>query len=74
MYDVLYARVAMDIHFLNTMMGADTGVGKAEFTGIFWRGWKNIREHDVVRVSLRFLSYFVWGLLTARRVAAPRSI
>jgi hypothetical protein len=64
----------MDIHFLNTMMGADTGVGKAEFTGMLWRGWKNIREHGVVRGSLRLLSYFAWGLSTVRRVAAPRSI
>ncbi|KAJ8584137.1 glutathione synthetase ATP-binding domain-like protein [Rhizopogon salebrosus TDB-379] len=58
-YDVLYARVAMDIHFLNTMMGADTGMGNAdEFTGMLWRGWKNILEHDVVRVKSLHLGLF----------------
>ncbi|OAX32041.1 glutathione synthase, partial [Rhizopogon vinicolor AM-OR11-026] len=49
-YNVLYARVAMDTEFLDTVMGADAGVGKAdEFTGTLWRGWKNIREHGVVQ-------------------------
>ncbi|KAG1858780.1 glutathione synthase [Suillus subalutaceus] len=39
-YNVLYARVAMDTQFLDT---AD------EFTGTLWRGWKKIREHSVVQ-------------------------
>ncbi|KAJ8581629.1 hypothetical protein M405DRAFT_868515 [Rhizopogon salebrosus TDB-379] len=42
--------------------GTDAGVGKAdELTGPLWRGWKNIPEHDVVRVSLWLLSCLVWG-------------
>lgn len=58
-YNLLYGRVAMDTHFLDTVMGAEAGVGKAdEFTGTLWRGWKNIREHGVVQVGLRLLSYF----------------
>jgi hypothetical protein len=41
----------MDTQFLDT--GTDAGVGKAdEFTGPLWRSWKNIPEHDVVRVNL----------------------
>lgn len=53
MYNLLYARVAMDTQFLDTVMGAEAGVGKAdEFTGTLWRGWKSIREHGVVQVGL----------------------
>jgi glutathione synthase len=38
----------MDTKFLDTVMGAEEGVGKAdEFTGTLWRGWKRIREHGV---------------------------
>lgn len=52
-YNLLYARVAMDTQFLDTVMGAEAGVGKAdEFTGTLWRGWKSIREHGVVQVGL----------------------
>ncbi|KAG1885394.1 glutathione synthase [Suillus subluteus] len=49
-YNVLYARVAMDTQFLDIAMGAEEGVGKADqFTGTLWRGWKKIREHGVVQ-------------------------
>ncbi|KAG1733003.1 glutathione synthase [Suillus paluster] len=49
-YNVLYARVAMDTHFLDTVMGAEEGAGRAdEFTGILWNGWKRIREHGIVQ-------------------------
>ncbi|KAG2753746.1 glutathione synthase [Suillus brevipes Sb2] len=52
-YNVLYARVAMDTKFLDTVMGAEEGVGKAdEFTGTLWRGWKKIREHGVLAQPL----------------------
>jgi len=44
-YNVLYAQMAMDTQFLDIVMDADAGVGKAdEFTGMLWRGRKNIRE------------------------------
>jgi hypothetical protein len=57
---VRYARVAMDT--VPRHCGTDAGVGKAdELTGPLWRGWKNIPEHDVVRVSLWLLSCLVWG-------------
>ncbi|KAG1899476.1 glutathione synthase [Suillus fuscotomentosus] len=52
-YNVLYARVAMDTQFLDTVMGAEEGVGKAdEFTGTLWRGWKRIREHGALAQPL----------------------
>jgi glutathione synthase len=60
-YNVLYARVVMDMQFLDAVMGTEAGVGKAyKFTGTLWRGWKNIREHGMVQVGLRLLSYFAW--------------
>ena len=43
-YNTLYARVAMDVQFLDEVMGAEVGAGKVdEFTGQLWRGWKEIR-------------------------------
>ncbi|KAG1815416.1 glutathione synthase [Suillus variegatus] len=52
-YNVLYARVAMDTQFLDTVMGAEEGVGKAdEFTGTLWRGWKRIREQGALAQPL----------------------
>ncbi|KAG2366242.1 glutathione synthase [Suillus spraguei] len=52
-YNVLYARIAMDTQFLDTVMGAEEGVGKAdEFTGTLWRGWKRIREQGVLAQPL----------------------
>ncbi|KAG1777324.1 glutathione synthase [Suillus placidus] len=52
-YNVLYARIAMDTQFLDTVMGAEEGVGKAdEFTGTLWRGWKKIREHGMLPLHL----------------------
>ena len=52
-YNVLYARVATDVEFLDRVMG-ETGVGKVdEFTGELWKRWKRARESraDQVRVS-----------------------
>jgi hypothetical protein len=69
-YNVLYARVAMDTKFLDTVMGAEEGVGKAdEFTGTLWRGWKKIREHGVLaQVSLRlFLLSHAGALMASSR-------
>ncbi|KAG0698823.1 glutathione synthase [Suillus ampliporus] len=48
-YNILYARVALDTPFLDKVMGAEVGVGKAdEFIGMLWRGWKAIREEGRV--------------------------
>jgi hypothetical protein len=42
-------------------MGAKAVVGKVdEFTGMLWRGWKNVQEQGAVQVGLRLPSYFPW--------------
>lgn len=44
-YNVLYARVATDVAFLDRVMGEAEGVGKVdEFTGQLWRRWKKLRD------------------------------
>ncbi|KAI0072192.1 glutathione synthase [Panus rudis PR-1116 ss-1] len=44
-YNVLYARIAMDVEFLDEVMGEEKGVGKADsFTGNLWRRWKRVRD------------------------------
>lgn len=56
-YNVLYARIARDVAFLDRVMGA---VGEVdEFTGTLWRGWKAIRDQQQVRVD--------WGLTLSLR-------
>ena len=50
-YNVLYARVACDSAFLDRVMGAEAGVGRAdEFTGELWRRWKQVRAQGVAQV------------------------
>lgn len=50
-YNVLYARIATDVEFLDRIMGAVEGVGKAdEFTGQLWRRWKQRRDEGVIQV------------------------
>lgn len=40
----------MDDDFLDKVMGAVVGVGKAdEFVGTLWRGWKAIRDEGIVQ-------------------------
>ncbi|KAF9499102.1 glutathione synthase [Pleurotus eryngii] len=47
-YNVLYARIAMDNDFLDQVMGAVEGVGKVdEFVGQLWSGWKQLRDEGV---------------------------
>ncbi|KAI5995188.1 glutathione synthase [Pisolithus albus] len=49
-YNILYAQVAMDDDFLDKVMGAVVGVGKAdEFVGTLWRGWRAIRDEGIVQ-------------------------
>jgi glutathione synthase len=52
-YNVLYARIAMDVHFLDRVMGEIDGVGKVDdFVGTMWRGWKQLRdEKGLAQVS-----------------------
>ena len=50
-YNVLYARVATDVAFLDTHMGAVDGVGRADaFTGELWRRWRRVRDEGVAQV------------------------
>lgn len=47
MYNVLYARVAMDWAFLDRVMGAEEGVGKVDvFMGDLWKGWRGVRDRE----------------------------
>ena len=49
-YNVLYARVATDVEFLDRVMGED-GVGQVDdFTGELWKRWKRLRDVGVVQV------------------------
>ncbi|KAG8999655.1 hypothetical protein FRB94_003870 [Tulasnella sp. JGI-2019a] len=44
-YSVLYSRIALDVPFLDRVMGAVEGVGKVdEFMGTLWKGWKALRD------------------------------
>jgi len=56
-YNALYARIAQDNEFLDRVMGAEVGVGKADdFIGRLWKGWKSIREEGIVQVCLMLVS------------------
>ncbi|KAJ7276425.1 hypothetical protein B0H12DRAFT_1085349 [Mycena haematopus] len=47
-YNILYARIAMDVEFLDNVMGAVDGVGKVDdFVGQLWTGWKNLRSDEM---------------------------
>ncbi|KAL0960551.1 hypothetical protein HGRIS_005589 [Hohenbuehelia grisea] len=47
-YNVLYARIAMDDEFLDEVMGAEKGVGQVDdFVGQLWAGWKQLRDDGV---------------------------
>ncbi|KAI0780868.1 glutathione synthase [Trametes elegans] len=47
-YNTLYARVALDEDFLDRVMGAEQGVGRADkFTGELWRIWKRLRDQGI---------------------------
>lgn len=50
LYNLLYARVAMDEGFLDRVMGK---IGKIDtFTGELWRGWKQLRDEGIQQVFL----------------------
>lgn len=47
-YNVLYAKIAMDDDFLDRVMGED-GAGRAdEFTGQLWKKWKQLRDENAI--------------------------
>ncbi|KAF5393771.1 hypothetical protein D9757_000260 [Collybiopsis confluens] len=46
-YNVLYSRIAMDIQFLDRVMGA---IGEVdEFTGHLWSGWRQLRQEGLTQ-------------------------
>lgn len=58
LYNVLYARIATDVDFLDRVMGEEQGVGQVdEFTGQLWRQWKRLRDREagIVQVRCRFV-------------------
>lgn len=53
-YNMLYARIAMDVEFLDRVMER---VGKVDsFIGQLWRGWKQLREVTTVQVNPFFMA------------------
>jgi glutathione synthase len=51
MYNILYARIAMDEEFLDCVMGELEGVGKVDrFVGRLWRIWKDLRCEGLAQV------------------------
>lgn len=56
-YNVLYARIASDVGFLDEVMGLGGGVADVdEFTRELWSAWKSVRD-DSVQV-IPFLSLY----------------
>ena len=49
-YNVLYARIAMDEEFLDRVMGSEEVTRVDDFTGNLWRAWKRIRDRGVPKV------------------------
>ncbi|KAG6820122.1 hypothetical protein H0H93_005128 [Arthromyces matolae] len=49
-YNVLYARIALDNDFLDRIMGTENGVGKVDdFIGQLWTGWKALRDKGLAQ-------------------------
>ncbi|KAJ7624993.1 hypothetical protein DFH06DRAFT_1285286 [Mycena polygramma] len=49
-YNILYARIATDVQFLDSVMGAIDGVGKVDdFVGQLWTGWKSLRDEGMIQ-------------------------
>ncbi|KAG5641608.1 hypothetical protein DXG03_004645 [Asterophora parasitica] len=49
-YNILYARIALDEEFLDRIMGAENGVGKVDdFIGQLWTGWRQLRDEGLVQ-------------------------
>ncbi|KAF8627449.1 hypothetical protein AX17_006263 [Amanita inopinata Kibby_2008] len=49
-YNVLYARIAMDDDFLDEVMGAERGIGRVDgFIGQLWTGWRQLREQGLAQ-------------------------
>ncbi|KAG6827139.1 hypothetical protein H0H92_013057 [Tricholoma furcatifolium] len=49
-YNVLYARIALDEEFLDRIMGTENGVGKVDdFIGQLWTGWRGLRDRGLAQ-------------------------
>ncbi|KAJ7747960.1 hypothetical protein DFH07DRAFT_923715 [Mycena maculata] len=49
-YNILYARIATDVEFLDKVMGSVEGVGKVDdFVGQLWTGWKALRDEGTAQ-------------------------
>ncbi|KIL67776.1 hypothetical protein M378DRAFT_72735 [Amanita muscaria Koide BX008] len=49
-YNVLYARIAMDVGFLDNVMGTEHGLGQVDdFIGQLWSGWKLLRDEGLAQ-------------------------
>lgn len=73
MYNVLYARIALDTEFLDEVMGAETeaGAGRVdEFTGQLWRSWKRMRDEGIPEVRLS-TAVFAMHTLMVRTIYSP---
>ena len=65
-YSVLYARIAMDVEFLDRVMDIEQGVGKVDsFIGQLWSGWKQLREVGLVQVN----PLFIFSLKSTLRIS-----
>ncbi|KAL5519732.1 hypothetical protein ACEPAG_1392 [Sanghuangporus baumii] len=49
-YNVLYARIALDEEFLDSVMGEVAQVD--EFTGQLWRSWKKLRDEGITEACI----------------------
>ncbi|KAG8832281.1 hypothetical protein FRC17_001563 [Serendipita sp. 399] len=49
-YNVLYARVASDEEFLDSVLSAETGVGRVDtFVGELWKIWEELRTEGLIQ-------------------------
>lgn len=57
-YNILYAHIAMDVGFLDRVMGAEQGVGSVDsFIGQLWKGWKQLREIGLAQVRNAVMTF-----------------
>jgi hypothetical protein len=58
-YNVLYARIASDEEFLDSILSAETAVGRVdEFVGELWKIWKEVRNEKPAQVCPVLLLIF----------------
>ena len=63
-YNVLYARVASDVEFLDGVLSAETAVGRVdEFVGELWKIWKEVRTEGLAQVRFRFDKHEIGRLM-----------